>query len=959
MVCKEEVYLWFQNLRGSKRIEAMCCFLNMCYPLELRFYGTCMEDMGRKDFYVFKDDEIKANDLSEVLKIRNIHEHSTRSRLIVMLSLLNSSNTICAKELFKVLSEEIKIEILASLGVLSDFNMLEHYLLVLTLAQHHPAFTFEQQTFLTNLSLALESYVTELCSKMKCEDSYLPISYVPGRIPSHGIQEKIFSNVSRSYRHTPPRCSDSQQNQVQITSLKVKPPHRKMCLRIRVAWGNDKVTDAYKTPHDLLVFHQKLVQKFPSEAKNNNQDKCIPPLPHIIGTWNKQNNINDSVATSAAEYIQQLNSRLPSFIVESEFFRNFFMPSNPNRAALARNNRIVDNGLIDVPQRSSRLRSLTIYNSRISDNSPRHHPENRQKNLPVAGQRKQYENGSNMCSRPSPVNSPIESPLSSPYASPLNSETSSRAPSPWNTAPSNVDRSVNTCSESPGIERIQPKEMIEHWDPLRNYKIDEIQAMPFQDLENLGAFTGSKLAKDPDAKSHVSPPNGIIGCYIPKSALFLKSGPLMQSNSNDSSPVCSEYSSPPQSPSPGETCNQSSSLSSGNEENIEKKSLSKVLTEVCKIDETGSSIPDSPFKRTDDDSVCMKGNLSRSSVSVIPFAAPYSSIVTPMPPPQSMKPAYLPITCRTNNAPQHLSPGAVVFDNQFSRVPLPSALTFLPGPQRSHAATPDRVLSPSSLPISTVSPFPVVTSGCTTVPSATCSITTHRSSNVTTVTHSGASSNRYTPKNSNVARDSDIVNKPVQQAADTPYATGYILNTSSPLTAVSCSCFTTNSARPSPAPSPSIMSPGATPQPSAVPVSMSYLGMPYLFHSIPFLQAQTPANGFVPQPGIANSGQGFSYTLPNGMTAISPELIYPGQTFTLQSPSTQSNPCPVATPASQCYGAFPQTSAVPMKLVTCYNCGKVGHRGPECKEQSMDDMNKSGKFQLNFNPLPKISDCHE
>ncbi|XP_055949825.1 zinc finger CCHC domain-containing protein 2-like [Argiope bruennichi] len=963
MVCNEEVYSWFRNLRGSKRIEAMCCFLNMCYPLELRFYGTCLEDLGRKDFYVLKDDEIKANDLTEVLKIRNIHDMNTRCKLIVTLSLLNSTNTICARELFKVLSEEIKIEILASMGVLSDFKLLEHYLLVLTLAQHHPAFTFEQQTFLINLSQALETYVTDLCSKGKYEESYLPSSYVPGRVPSHGIPEKVFSNVPYSYRHTTPRCSESQHNQAQITSLKVKPPHKKTCLRIRVAWGNNKVTDAFKTPHDLLVFHQKLVQLFPTEAKNNNQEKCIPPLPHVIGSWNKQSNITDCVANAASEYIQQLNSRLPSYVVETDFFRSFFMPSYPNRAALNRNSRIVDSGSMDVPQRNSRLRSLTIYNSRMSDNSPRHHPENRQKILPIS-QRKQYENGSSMCSRPSPLNSPIESPLSSPYASPLNSETNSRAPSPWNIPPPNVgysaSSSCNACPESPGMEKIQPKEIADQWDSFQNYKFEELQAMPVQELEALGIIkdTGVKLAKDPDCKS---PPNGIIGCYIPKSALYVKSGPLLH-NSNDSSPVCSEYSSPPQSPSPGETCNQSSSLSSGNEENTEKRSLSKTLSEMCKVDETAATVSDSPFKRTDDDSVCMKGNPNRSSVSVIPFAVPYSSIVTPIPPPQSMKPAYLPITCRTNSGPQHLSPGAVVFDNQFSRVPLclPSALTtFLPGPQRTHAATPDRVLSPSSLPISTVSPFPVVTSGCTTVPSASCSITTHRSSNVTAVTHSGASSNRYTPKNSNVARDSDIVSKPVQQTADGPYATGYILNTSTQLTAVSCSCFTTNSARPSPAPSPSVMSPGATPQPSAVPVSMSYLGMPTwnLFHSIPFLQAQTPANGFVPQAGMTNSGQGFSYTLPNGMTAISPELIYPGQTFTIQSPSTQS---PVAaTPVTQCYGAFPQTAALPVKLGTCYNCGKVGHRGPECKEQTMDDMNKSGKFQLNYNPVPKISDCHE
>lgn len=48
---------------------------------------------------------------------------------------------------------------------------------------------------------------------------------------------------------------------------------------------------------------------------------------------------------------------------------------------------------------------------------------------------------------------------------------------------------------------------------------------------------------------------------------------MQQSASNDSSPVCSEYSSPPQSPSPAEGCNQSTSLSSSNEENLDKSNL--------------------------------------------------------------------------------------------------------------------------------------------------------------------------------------------------------------------------------------------------------------------------------------------------------------------------------------------------------------------------------------------------
>lgn len=71
-----------------------------------------------------------------------------------------------------------------------------------------------------------------------------------------------------------------------------------------------------------------------------------------------------------------------------------------------------------------------------------------------------------------------------------------------------------------------------------------------------------------------SPPNGIITTYMSKSSTAVKPGLLMQQPpSNDSSPVCSEYSSPPQSPSPAEACNQSSSLSSSNDENADKSNL--------------------------------------------------------------------------------------------------------------------------------------------------------------------------------------------------------------------------------------------------------------------------------------------------------------------------------------------------------------------------------------------------
>lgn len=169
MVCKEEVFSWFQNLQAHKRIETMYVLLNMCYPLELRFCGTCLEDLARKEYYILRDKELEANNVTEVSKIRNIHDDQVRNNLIIVLSLLNSSNTLCAKEIFRILSEEIKLDVLASLRIFSDSKLLEQYLLLLTLAQHHPAFNFSQQNYLAELYTSVENYARELSPRTKYE----------------------------------------------------------------------------------------------------------------------------------------------------------------------------------------------------------------------------------------------------------------------------------------------------------------------------------------------------------------------------------------------------------------------------------------------------------------------------------------------------------------------------------------------------------------------------------------------------------------------------------------------------------------------------------------------------------------------------------------------------------------------------------------------------------------------
>lgn len=146
---KEDIYSWFKTLDGSKRIQFLHGILHLCLPLELRFIGTCIEDLARKDFNYLLDAEVKANTLAEVSTIEDISDRVQRSKLIVTLALLYSSNHDCARKIFEL----IKCD---SLGFITndknefDDKIADEYLLVLTMAANHPAFEFIMKTVISN-----------------------------------------------------------------------------------------------------------------------------------------------------------------------------------------------------------------------------------------------------------------------------------------------------------------------------------------------------------------------------------------------------------------------------------------------------------------------------------------------------------------------------------------------------------------------------------------------------------------------------------------------------------------------------------------------------------------------------------------------------------------------------------------------------------------------------------------
>lgn len=160
MVCKEDVVSWFKELESYKRIDAMCTLLNMCLPFELRFIGTYLEELGKRDFQELRGAELRANNPTDLAAdIGGADTDSrTRRKMALYVSLLRSCNFACATTLYNAMVS------LEQSGLLKGLygDLLEEILLLYTMALHHPAFTFDQK-----------SHFGEILDKLKIEDQRL------------------------------------------------------------------------------------------------------------------------------------------------------------------------------------------------------------------------------------------------------------------------------------------------------------------------------------------------------------------------------------------------------------------------------------------------------------------------------------------------------------------------------------------------------------------------------------------------------------------------------------------------------------------------------------------------------------------------------------------------------------------------------------------------------------------
>jgi hypothetical protein len=173
MVCKEEVVTLFKEFSSYKRVDLMCTLMNMCLPFELRFMGTCIEELGKRDYSQLREYETRANNQAELADVSCVVEKHARRILTVYLSLLHSTNQTCSGLIFKTLASLASNDY-AELGQAlsgggrvsssavdeslpaAEDNPLEELLLLYTMALNHPAFTYEQKALFGNILIRLQ-----------------------------------------------------------------------------------------------------------------------------------------------------------------------------------------------------------------------------------------------------------------------------------------------------------------------------------------------------------------------------------------------------------------------------------------------------------------------------------------------------------------------------------------------------------------------------------------------------------------------------------------------------------------------------------------------------------------------------------------------------------------------------------------------------------------------------------
>lgn len=481
----------------------MCGLLNLCLPLELRFLGTCVEDLASKDYAYFREAELRANSFGELSKCTNVRDAVTRSKLVTSLALLHLYNRSCSHAIFEALSEEMK----CSKQETYDTKTLEEMLLLFTMATHHPSFSFDERSEFVKYREKLES----VCASQSFVVPFMPF------MPPYPVAADVVASAPYA-----PACTSPSAQKARLSSIEVKPePQCKRSVKLSLQWSNRHQTEVVRSFQEISGLSQKLSRLSASDPSSTG--KAIPQLPACI----EKNEELDGML-ELAEYFNWVAS-LPSSYLENELVGPFFEPApcakagfvgpsppgGPPEGLLA-----VYGAGAEAPAVSPMIPPMVATSVRCAGPGGEH-----------AG--------------PSPCASPLSSAPASPYESPPTSGSNSRATSPWTgTAPSRMQWEGAPSSVEELLHRAHLKKYVH---VFKACSLDEVLAMTEDTMKHKGlpASCSRRLLKE--VASLKSQSNGLLGSRAmapgPVAAAF--SHASGDSSTTSCSSECSSPSPPP------------------------------------------------------------------------------------------------------------------------------------------------------------------------------------------------------------------------------------------------------------------------------------------------------------------------------------------------------------------------------------------------------------------------------
>ncbi|XP_060706296.1 zinc finger CCHC domain-containing protein 2-like [Hemiscyllium ocellatum] len=302
---KEGVYEWFGSvLTSAQRLEFCCGLLDLCHPLELRFLGSCLEDLARKDYHSLRDSEIRANSVADLAGVGDPRDEVTRSKLVVSLALLGSENREAAAVLARALTRGPLP--LSERGV-------QEFLLLLTMASNHPAFSFHQKE-------TLRRQLAELQRRPGSGGRTSQSSGCKDRLARKNYSLGMESNY---YERTPPSsCEEAaaiaQRPGAQIENIIFKPLSKKRAdiyWEFDVTWTNLSMCTVRKTDQEIHEFLTKLPKELSIDASGKT---TLWSSNHSSQTREDRRHFN------LESTIRQMFSSPSRAFLKSEYVREFF-----------------------------------------------------------------------------------------------------------------------------------------------------------------------------------------------------------------------------------------------------------------------------------------------------------------------------------------------------------------------------------------------------------------------------------------------------------------------------------------------------------------------------------------------------------------------------------------------------------------------------------------------------------